>query len=192
MREKVALDDCLLWCDHYCFKLSSCETSGLLPGEEQIFFYPTLELKWSQWELKSLANPLLCHSEDLCLMQGLIQQIAWGQKIAWLIWAAPTSLQCSLNWVFCLWIKWSRSGLVAMVTVSGALRSIFLCWQFLCNEAPVGRGCLFITSRNHLLKKTKFTMKSQASSSKKEVPGHPLWYVALCLRLAHLDQDLMS
>lgn len=27
---------------------------------------------------------------------------------------------------------------------------------------------------------------------KERSPGCPLWYVALCLRLAHLDQDLMS
>lgn len=55
------------------------------PAWRRVIFYPTLEVKWAQWDPKSLTNPLLCHSEDLCLMQGLILEIAWGQKIAWLI-----------------------------------------------------------------------------------------------------------
>lgn len=48
--------------------------------------------------------------------------------------------------------------------IRSLMLSIFHRWQLLCNEAPVGRGCLFITSWNHLLEKTKFTTKSQYGS----------------------------
>lgn len=74
----LSLDDCLLWHSHYNFRLSSCDWHFRPLAWRRVIFYPTLEVKWAPWDPKSLTNPLLCHSEDLCLMRGLILQIAWG------------------------------------------------------------------------------------------------------------------